>query len=127
MPEILPDLSEVESMLFDPGVAFPCEIRAATPTIAKTGTQMLVLDLVVNVNGTERKHTTNVMTSGKGAFRFGALLRAARFSDVADRLSKGEKVPFNTDDLENQHLQVVFKTGEYNGEPKNEVDKFLKA
>lgn len=129
MPEIMPDLSEVESSNLDPRV-YPAKIATATPGVAKSGGAKIDVEFDIDVgDGKTRKRKTSVPTAGKGAFRFTQLLRATGFGDIATRLEKGERVPFNTDNLIDQNLQVEIGPGQEKdgGGFWDEVKQFIKA
>lgn len=126
MPEILPDLSEVQSNLIEVG-SYEATIKTVTPGVAKSsGKPKIDVEFGVMVNGHEVPRTASIPISGSGAFRFAQLLRATNFGPVADKLAKGERAPFQTDDLEGQQLVVVIKHGMWNDEPRDEIEKFVR-
>lgn len=126
MPEILPDLSEVQSNVIEKG-SYEATIKTVTPGTSKTGNAKVDVEFEIMVGGNAVPRTASVPTGGKGAFRFAQLLRATNFGPVADKLSKGERTPFNTDDLEGQRLTVVIDHEMWNDEPRDKIEKFVKA
>jgi len=126
MPEILPDLSEVTSNVIDPGT-YEAMVKSVTPGTSKTGNPKIDVEFEVNFNGAVVPRTQSIPISGKGAFKFAQLLRATNFGPVADKLAKGERAPFITEDLEGQRLTVVIEADEYQGEARDKIVKFIKA
>lgn len=126
MPELFPDLGDVQSNVIDKG-AYEAEIKTVTPGIAKSsGAPKIDVEFAVMVNGNEVPRTASIPITGKGAFRFAQLLRATGFGEYADKLAKGEKEPFDSEDLEGQHLTVVIDHETWNDEPRDKIEKFVK-
>lgn len=127
MPEIMPDLSEVQSNTIPVGT-YEARIKSATPDVAKSsGNPVLKTEFEVYVGGNAVPRTMSIPTSGKGAFRFLQLLRATGFTEIANQMSKGDKVAFNSDDLEGQTLTVTVEHEEYQGEMQDRIQKFVRS
>lgn len=129
MPVIMPDTSAAEELSnIQPGT-YPATIVSAVPEKSKEkGTPMLVVTLNVNVQGKDRTRKTWIVTQGPGSFNFDALLRACKMNDIADRIKQpNAQVPFDTDSLNGQALQVIIETEMYNGQPRDKVKSFLPA
>lgn len=135
MPEILPDLSDVQSSVIPAGTMFEAEIKSATPGVAKSsGNPKITVEFAVNVEGKEFKRTADVPTTGKGAFRFAQLIRAAGFVEYANKLKEAAKTggaapAFNTDDLEGQRIGLVFKHEPDQNDPdevRDAIDKYVR-
>lgn len=63
---------------------------------------------------------TNVMISGKGAFRFLELASCIKLA-----VKEGATGILDTDKLIDKKVGIVVKHSEYNGEQRSEVDKFI--
>jgi hypothetical protein len=124
MPEIYPDLKDVQSNVIPPGV-YEVTIESVTPGTSGTGNPKVDVVFTFKLDGREvNSRPVAIPTTGKGAFRFQQLLRACGFRQVADALKAGP-APFNTDDLEGQRLRVQVDPDEYQGEPSYTIEKFI--
>lgn len=123
MPILEPDFSELDQTI--PAGTYKATITECDAKTSKTGNMMAVPKFSINVDGKARTRQAYLVVSGAGAFNFQALLKAAGFSDVAERLKAGEKVPFDTDSLVNQEVMVVIEPDEYNGQPSDKIKTYL--
>lgn len=123
MPILEVDLSEIDSTIL-PGT-YPGKIIEAGAQTSKSGNPMAVCKFDITVDGKRRVRQAYLVTKGAGAYGFHNLLKAVGFSDMAERMRKGEAVQFNTDDLVNQECLVVVEEEIYNGEKKDKIASFL--
>ena len=128
MPLLNPDLSDVG--------ALPPDVYDATISImperdtSKKGNEMVVVDVDIEYTpGKVHTVTDYLVTTGKGARKFGQILRATGFKAEADSFANPQvpNLPFNSDDLLGQHFRVSTEQEEYNGEPKTKIKAYLAA
>jgi hypothetical protein len=84
----------------------------------------------IQVDGKDRTIVDWVITSGPGAFRFDQLLRAVNMNELADKYRAGEQVPFDTEALVGQSLQIVVDKELDQKNPdleRNRVKSYLRA
>lgn len=124
MPIITPDLSEVNKPI-DPGT-YAAKIVDVEYKTSKAGNPMIVVGFDVDVNGKNKRRSAHLVITGESAFGFEQLLRATHFDDVANSLKSGG-VPFDTDQLKGQELQVVVDSDTYNGQLTDRIKSFLPA
>lgn len=109
---------------------FMGDILGLMDAMTQKGQRKVFLSSTLMVNGEPKNKTYSIMLEGKGAFMWERLLRATGFSDVANRLSNGERVPFDSDQLIGQSVQfVIEQRPSYNDPNKIEdtVVNFLPA
>lgn len=129
MPEIMPDLSQVESGNIEPGV-YPARIATATSGTSQAGNAKVTVEFECDLgNGVKKTRKSDIPITGKGAFKWAQLLRATGFADLAAKYEAGEKVPFNTDNLIDQNLNVEISPGQAKDEGGfwDEVKKYIKV
>lgn len=128
MPIVNPDTTQAQELsAIEPGT-YKAKITAVeAQTAQKSGNPMIVVTFEVDVAGKTRTRKAYLVIVGEGAFGFDQLLRATKFNDLADRLKAGEKVPFNTDDLVGQELNVVVESDTYNGQLRDKIRSYLAA
>lgn len=128
MPIVNPDTSAVSELSAIPAGTYQAKITACTAETAKSsGNPMIVPVFDVEVDGKTRSRKSYLVITGEGAYGFDKLLRATGFEDIADRMKAGEKVPFDTDDLVGQELNVVIEADTYQGTLRDKVRDYLKA
>jgi hypothetical protein len=125
MPIIQPDLSDVTSN--DPPVGtWPGLIVAVEDKPSKKGNPMLTVTVAMEIDGQKYELRGYHVYTGKAAYGYENLLRACRYDDVADALKRGERLPFNTDDLLQQPVQVVVEVQpDDNGNPRKQIKQYL--
>lgn len=127
MPIIQPDMSQTADQTpIDPGT-YPAKVITALPGTSKAGNAKVTCEVDVMVEGKERKRKIDVPTAGKGAFMWEQFLRACGFKEIANRLRNKENVPFNTDDLVGQSIQVVIENEMYNDNLQDKITRYIAA
>ena len=105
MPLIQPDFSDLDKPI-EPGT-YTASITDVDVVVSKAGNPGIKPTLEINDNGTTRtRANTWVSVTGKGAFMFERLLRAAGFDDEANRIMAGERIEFDTDKLIGHEILV---------------------
>lgn len=131
MPLIEADLSDVGPI--EAGT-YECTVLSATPGRNKSGKNPgapnLALEIEVDVNGTKRKRTVTLQTTGPGASRYANALRAFGFANIADALQRKERVSFDSDSFTGQRAkcQIAGRIREdegHKGEESDEVKTFI--
>lgn len=122
MPLLEPDLSDVGPI--QPGT-YTGKILTAEAKTSKSGNQMSVHKISLNVNGKSRERDVYLVVAGKGAYGFFNLLKACGFRDIADRMAAGEKVQFDNDQLIGQEVNCVVEPDTYNDSPSDKIASFL--
>lgn len=126
MPIIKPDLTEMNQPIA-PGT-YPAVVEGPIEVgSSKANNPKLIIKFGVDVNGKQRPRTVHQVITGAGAFGFAQLLRACKFGDVADQLQRGEDVPFDTDKLIGQRLNVVVESDTWNGNLTDKIVSYLPA
>lgn len=126
MPLLKPDFSELDTPI--EGGTYPAKVVTNVIKASKEkGIPGIQVHLEVQVGDKTRGRRVWVATSGKGAFFFEQLLRACHFDDVANQVKNGASLEFDTDNLNDQEIQVVIEPDEYNGQITDKVVKFLRA
>jgi hypothetical protein len=127
VPTIYPNLKDVkEFQPIKPGT-YKASITKCETKTSKSDNPMIVPTFGVEVDGEVVSRDAFLLITGKGAFRFDELLRACRFDDIADRMRAGDDVPFDTDQLVGQRLQVTIENEPYENRIVDRVQRFLKA
>ncbi len=138
-----PDLTEALDMSSIDEGTYKGKITEAKPETAKSEkkTQMCVVKVELEVNGTKRVRKAYLPVAGEGAGGFDNLLRACHLDDLADQYkdkSVNPKPSFDTDQLVGQEVQVIIspelyqrkdQAGNNVGDPevRDRIKGFLKA
>lgn len=129
MPIINPDTSAMLDMgPIEPGT-YLGEISQIEYKTSKSGNPMLEISWDVEVNGKKRSRKSYNVISGEGSGGFDQLLRAAGFTELADKYKDPAVQPkpaFDTDQLLGQKVNVVIEPNLYNGEMRDQIRSFLK-
>lgn len=125
MPILIPDTSNILGVI--PPGTYPADIVDAEAQTSKKGNSMVVPTFSITVEGKQYTRKAWVVIEGPGAFNFDQLLRAIGQNQLADRYRAGEKVPFDTDTLKGQHLNVVVDTEIRDNQERDNIKSYLKA
>lgn len=126
MPVINPNTTDMEDLTPIEPNTYRARIAAArTQNSREKGNPMVVPTFAVRVGDKERTRKSFLNITGAGSFSFDQLLRAVGMAQLADRYRKGEDVPFDTDSLVGQELNVIITMGSYNGQPRDEISGYL--
>jgi hypothetical protein len=114
----------------EPGT-YPAKITECPFQTSKAGNPMIVPVFEIKVGDSTKTRRTFLVTEGKGTAGFDALLRACHFDKLADQYRNGEQVPFDTDQLIGQELNVVIDQEMYapeggTPEPRDRIKTFMK-
>lgn len=127
MPIIEPDTSEVKEYTpLDPGV-YVAKIVACEFKTSKSGNPMIVPEFEITSGGGTRKKRSYLVITGQGAYGFDSLLRSVGFTEQADKMKAGEKVPFDTDDLIGLSCNLQMDQEAYNGQMQDVIKGYLPA
>jgi hypothetical protein len=128
---INPDTTQMEDFKPVEPATYQGTIASAVPQKSKSkGTPQIELRTKIQVDGKDRTIVDWVITSGPGAFRFDQLLRAVNMNELADKYRAGEQVPFDTEALVGQSLQIVVDKELDQKNPdleRNRVKSYLRA
>lgn len=125
MPLLKPDFTELKPI--EAGT-YPAKVVANVfKTSKEKGNPGLEVHLEVTVGDKVYGRKVWVSLSGKGAFMYDQLLRACHFDDVANQYMRGEGLEWDTDNLNDQQIQVIVEPDEYNGQVTDKIVKFLRA
>ncbi len=120
MPIITPALDEVVS--YDPPVGtHEGTIVDVIDKPSSTGNPMLTVESLLEVDGLKYAIRGYHVYTGRSAYGFENLLRATHFDDVADKLKKGERLNFDTDELKGQRVQVIVEERVDNRDPSGQT------
>ena len=117
-PVINPNTKDMEDM----GPTIPGTylgvIKACEAQTSKKGNSMIVPKIEIQAKDEKgrpatKTRTAYLVTEGRGTASFDALLRACHMDSLADKYRNGERVPFDTDSLVGQELQVVVENETY--------------
>lgn len=127
-PIVNPDTSQAQELTaIEPGT-YKAKITAVeSKTAEKSGNPMIVVSFDVDVAGKNRGRKAYLVIVGEGAFGFDQLLRSTGFTELADKYKAGQQVPFDTDQLVGQELNVVIESDTYQGQLRDKIRSFLKA
>lgn len=125
MPILTPDTSNILGNI--PAGTYPADITSCEAAQSKKGNNMIVPTFSITVDGKQYTRKAWVVVEGPGAFNFDQLLRAVGQVELADRYRAGEKVPFDTDTLVGQHLNVVVDTEIRDNQERDVIKSYLRA
>lgn len=127
MPIITPDTSEMQEFKpIDPGT-YPARIVQVDSGTSGTGNPKIVVTMQVEVDGKEIKRQAHLVTKGPGSFNFDQILRATGQGEYADELKKNPGLPFDTDVMVGQTIQVVIDHQLYQGETRDQIKSYLRS
>ena len=111
----------------DPGT-YKGRITSVTEGESKAGNPKIVVKFAVTTaDGKTRPRTAHIATTGEGAWNFDQLLRACHMENIANQLKAGEDIPFDTDALLEQELNLVMDHQLYQGQTRDQITSYLKA
>lgn len=126
MPVIQPNTADMEDLTpIEPNTYRARIVAVSSQSSKEKGNPMIVPEFAVKVGDKERKRKAYLNITGAGSFSFDQLLRATGMAKFADRYRAGENVPFDTDALIGQELNVVITMGSYNGQPRDQISGYL--
>lgn len=111
----------------DPGT-YKARIGSVVAGQSKAGNPMITVKFAVSTaDGKTRPRTAYVATTGEGAWNYDQLLRACHMDKLADQYKAGEEIPFDTDSLLEQELNLAFDHQLYQGQTRDQIIGYLKA
>jgi hypothetical protein len=128
MPILRPDLTEVQEFkAIRPAGPYRASIKNVVAGMSKTGNPKIIVSLEIDVHGEIFKRDAHLAISGKGAFNFEQLLRAAGFGAVADayKATDGPRPDFDSDNLIGKDVIVVVEEAIYNDRPSDNINGYL--
>lgn len=126
MPIIQPDTTQAIEFTPIPAGTYPGKVVDVEYKTSKNNNPMVVVSFDVTVEGKTRKKKSWIVITGEGSYNFDQLLRATGFEEVATRLKAGEKIPFDTDSLVGQELNLVIEASVYNDQPSDQIKTYLR-
>lgn len=130
MPVIQPDTSaQVDMSPIEPGT-YRAKIVSVDAGVSKAGNPKIDVHLEVTANGKVRPRTASLVTSGEGSWGFDQLLRATKFTQLADQYkdpSVNPKPGFDTDKLVGQEVNVVITEDVWQGNKRDKITGYLPA
>lgn len=107
---------------------YPARITQVTAGLSKAGNpKIVVVFSVTTSDGKTRPRTAHIATTGDGAWNYDQLLRAVHMGELADRYKAGEEIPFDTDSLVEQELNLVITHQLYQDQTRDQISGYLAA